>query len=572
MPDHKLFQRLPIAPLIAVVGIVLSILLIPLRISRDTLNVTDRQLLANDQVALVHNLDDDPEPGLVRMKHNVLGQAALSIDDHNRGTLDQHNLKGRFRNMGGSTVVSDVDADGSADVMTLTMEADTLWLFVLYAAGKESRLASWPVDTLHGLDTFTDLSLQMFGPVDLDADGSREILFTANAGFSLHPRAVYALDPRNGKVTQSPELGNKVVVREVADLDGDGRPELFLHSASFGNHPDRRPRLHDHSAYLLVLDYRLQLLFPAVEFRGDRLEVIPFPFMDKDKPSIACIHGDRATGVRLLGLYDLQGRQILEDSLAPDGTPLYFALPVSNFGKPGKDPLLLGTGGVLRIRSGLETEWERRMEKCLKDCRFLPVPSTSSPRFFYSYDPLNMRYWLVDGQESRFTFMQSLNTCGQEIRNIGLLDPRPEETLLFMQAGPEMVLLSWKPNPWYPWGYLHYAGIILFWVGLVALIQRVTQVSIRHQYETAQRMQSLELLTLKNQVTPHFVFNAINSIGSLIYRDKKEQAYRYLGQFSDLLRSSLTSSNHASVALEEELAFIRNYLELEKLRFDTRFD
>jgi len=216
MPDHKLFQRLPIAPLIAVVGIVLSILLIPLRISRDTLNVTDRQLLANDQVALVHNLDDDPEPGLVRMKHNVLGQAALSIDDHNRGTLDQHNLKGRFRNMGGSTVVSDVDADGSADVMTLTMEADTLWLFVLYAAGKESRLASWPVDTLHGLDTFTDLSLQMFGPVDLDADGSREILFTANAGFSLHPRAVYALDPRNGKVTQSPELGNKVVVREVA--------------------------------------------------------------------------------------------------------------------------------------------------------------------------------------------------------------------------------------------------------------------------------------------------------------------------------------------------------------------
>lgn len=74
---------------------------------------------------------------------------------------------------------------------------------------------------------------------------------------------------------------------------------------------------------------------------------------------------------------------------------------------------------------------------------------------------------------------------------------------------------------------------------------------------------------LSAQLNPHFLFNSLNSIKSLIIENPKT-ARRAVDLLSDILRSSLYEKPHETVSLEEELALVKDYLELEKLRFEER--
>jgi hypothetical protein len=80
-----------------------------------------------------------------------------------------------------------------------------------------------------------------------------------------------------------------------------------------------------------------------------------------------------------------------------------------------------------------------------------------------------------------------------------------------------------------------------------------------------------ELKALRSQMNPHFIFNAMNSVQSLIIKDKKDEAYNYLTKLSQLIRKTLTSSDKSMVYLDDELDQLVNYLELEKLRFKQDF-
>ena len=80
-----------------------------------------------------------------------------------------------------------------------------------------------------------------------------------------------------------------------------------------------------------------------------------------------------------------------------------------------------------------------------------------------------------------------------------------------------------------------------------------------------------QLHTLRAQLHPHFLFNALNAVSSLIHTDP-QRADRMLAQFSDLLRTAIDTAPRPEVPLAEELAFARRYLEIEKMRFGDRLD
>jgi two-component system, LytTR family, sensor kinase len=82
-------------------------------------------------------------------------------------------------------------------------------------------------------------------------------------------------------------------------------------------------------------------------------------------------------------------------------------------------------------------------------------------------------------------------------------------------------------------------------------------------------LKSAELANLKNQLNPHFLFNAINSIKALTISDPN-LARNALTELSQLLRTSLTIGNEQLVSLESEVSFVKDYLFLEKLRYENR--
>jgi LytS/YehU family sensor histidine kinase len=81
----------------------------------------------------------------------------------------------------------------------------------------------------------------------------------------------------------------------------------------------------------------------------------------------------------------------------------------------------------------------------------------------------------------------------------------------------------------------------------------------------------LQLKALRAQMNPHFLFNALNAIQNFITSNDIVSATKYLARFAQLMRQSLDYSDMEIISLEKEIAFIRDYLQInEKLRFKDR--
>jgi|GEM_PF-3236843 len=87
-----------------------------------------------------------------------------------------------------------------------------------------------------------------------------------------------------------------------------------------------------------------------------------------------------------------------------------------------------------------------------------------------------------------------------------------------------------------------------------------------------QRIAVSELRTLRAQMNPHFLFNALNSMQELFLKKEVEKAQNYLGKFGKLMRSILDHSDRVTITIAEELESIKNYLDIERLRMNYKFN
>ena len=83
------------------------------------------------------------------------------------------------------------------------------------------------------------------------------------------------------------------------------------------------------------------------------------------------------------------------------------------------------------------------------------------------------------------------------------------------------------------------------------------------------RLVEAQLKTLQAELHPHFLFNTLHAISTLVHRDP-EAADRMISRLSDLLRITFQRSGEARVSLKEEIEFLQKYLEIEQTRFQDR--
>jgi tetratricopeptide (TPR) repeat protein len=95
-------------------------------------------------------------------------------------------------------------------------------------------------------------------------------------------------------------------------------------------------------------------------------------------------------------------------------------------------------------------------------------------------------------------------------------------------------------------------------------------------YKNAQKRrvanQLLALKSLRSQMNPHFIFNALNSVNSFISRNDEKSANKYLADFARLMRMVMENSQHDFVTLSNEIQLLQLYLSLEHFRFKEKFD
>jgi len=115
------------------------------------------------------------------------------------------------------------------------------------------------------------------------------------------------------------------------------------------------------------------------------------------------------------------------------------------------------------------------------------------------------------------------------------------------------------------------AGSILLTFLVLMLVNKRRIASVGKKEALKRQIKELEIKAIRSQMNPHFLFNALNSIQSLINNQQYKQANIYLEKFSFLMRKVLNNSGKSFVSLSDELQAVELYCELEKLRFDFDF-
>jgi sensor histidine kinase YesM len=103
-------------------------------------------------------------------------------------------------------------------------------------------------------------------------------------------------------------------------------------------------------------------------------------------------------------------------------------------------------------------------------------------------------------------------------------------------------------------------GFLLSWRQAAINIEKIKREHVSSQYEA-----------LKNQVNPHFLFNSLNALSSLVY-DHPDRAIEFINRLSDVYRYVLDSKDKEAVPVNEELDFVRAYSFLLKTRYEDNIE
>lgn len=124
---------------------------------------------------------------------------------------------------------------------------------------------------------------------------------------------------------------------------------------------------------------------------------------------------------------------------------------------------------------------------------------------------------------------------------------------------------------WLPGALLFWSFIFVGWTSLYATVASIRRA--RRSELEALRLQILakdaELRALQAQVNPHFFFNSLNSVRALIFQNPPDAA-KMIDLLASLMRYALQSSDVLTVALCDEMDAVRDYLAIEKIRFEER--
>ncbi len=117
--------------------------------------------------------------------------------------------------------------------------------------------------------------------------------------------------------------------------------------------------------------------------------------------------------------------------------------------------------------------------------------------------------------------------------------------------------------------------VVLVIISIAAIIfvyYRVRQRALLSEEIQNRKTATLQLQSIRSQLNPHFIFNALAGIQNLMNKNEVEKANKYLARFARLTRNILDDGQKELIAIAHEIQLLTDYLEMEQMRFGFNFD
>lgn len=201
----------------------------------------------------------------------------------------------------------------------------------------------------------------------------------------------------------------------------------------------------------------------------------------------------------------------------------------------------------------------------------------------------NVYYVMLEGQDTAWQIMGTSNNIsyanlspGHYVFRVKAYNDHnytvsKEKTLVFDIMPAFWQTLWFKILIWI--ASISIISITLFWlyknniqkINLKNQVEKEKLIVKQKETEFEKERALLNLKRLQAQLNPHFIFNCINSIHTYILQNKNDIADKYLMEFENLLRTVLYYSEKEKIKLSDEIAFLRSYIELEKMKSKEKF-
>ncbi|HPR58720.1 MAG TPA: histidine kinase [Bacteroidales bacterium] len=535
-----------------------------------------KRLLGADESFDYADINDDGSTDQITFHLNTDHKAAVLIHLHSGKVLDQWNMDGIFLADKGCGV-GDVDNDGKKDIVSLYFRNDSAFLFILNPLNPRKLYKTDVfVDTINIDEVFNDAYLTKMAFTDLTGDELPEIVFAISAGCNLYPRKVYAYDLKNNQLQRSPFLAQSIRINEetfASDLNGDEKKELLFNYHAPGKMKNiGHSSIHDHSSFLLILDHVLNIWSPPAELSGAPSSMDYHVISQNDRKYVLFIFTNSSNqgSPSSILLFDPYRKKILKRIFT---------------GYEGKFQVLSAWSddsvAIVQNAEGKLFEIGKDLE--LKPAGELPSQVVNGVLADLEIDNLGKRelifrdktsqdLCIVSQGSNKPMLMLATDQPINRFRNAWILTKDSEPFGIAIHADDVLYKYTYSQNKfvWMKWPV--YLMIYLGIFGLYKLSIDFRLEQMRAFFEKDKQIAELKLKTIRNQLDPHFTFNAINAIASSLYKEDGKTAYFYLTRFSKLMRMTMLYSDKILRSLDDEIEFTIAYLEIEKLRFRNKFN
>lgn len=514
---------------------------------------------------------NDGESELLEWFSNSEGKATFKLTGQNGYIIDVHVFDGQTLAPRNPPVIADLDGNGFDDIWSFYHRNDSLFLTKISFDQDSDKQA--------GKECFVSIVANPSGVLDYDVNFNYDLwdkyeegtfVFCVNAGYPLLPRQVYKYYPADNHITRSAYMGATTGVSDIADLDGVGRKVYLLGQYAPGNLEDSLiDGVNDLFVRLVMLNDSLKTIWSSERFEGmySSINTKTIQNDQHEKFVVALIKYKSMISLNdKLVVYTRNKRKFIEKEIPYSGRSIDYTILSTQ--KKGSAFGLFGSDGSITTFTTDLTEVEKRK---------LPVPGQLHR--ILDIDEDGEQEIVINNMgdisvlRSDFSQTVTIKTNAESpVQTLCSLKKNINKSNeLCVQTKSSFRLIAYGRNNWF---HLRYPAVLVYWFALsflVFVIQYLQKLAFREKYLTERKMSEMQLLLLRNQINPHFLFNAINSISYRIIEKDPEEANNNIISLSRLLRNQLMASERFSRSLEEELEAAEAYVKIIRSQMEDPF-